>query len=150
MTKKEPRPLLDDLLGAIEPHANRGAAAPSEARLYIRGNFDAIATARDRGVAWPQIAGALEQAGVTAADGSPLEWRTVAGLFHAERYSRGGQKQRRKPKPAQPLAQAREGTRTTPAPVKPALHEIVDDSDDDQPESEFGPISGYRTYKPKE
>lgn len=87
--------MLEEMLGALTPHANRGAAEPSAARLYIREHFETLSAARDRGISWPQIAGVLAQAGVFAADGSALEWRTVSSLFHAERYARGERRKRR-------------------------------------------------------
>ena len=74
-------------LAELRPAAG-GSASASEPRLYIRANFDEMTAARGRGVAWQQIAGLLDAAGVRGASGGALDWRQVKALFHAERYAR--------------------------------------------------------------
>jgi hypothetical protein len=123
--QKDEKRVLEDLLEGLTPQANRGAAEPSAARLYIREHFETLLAARGRGITWPQIADVLAKAGVAADDGARLEWRTVSGLFHSERYARGERRKRRTKKPgAQPQTQA---PVTTPRqPIPPDL--------DDEPE----------------
>jgi hypothetical protein len=146
MTNKDTKPVLEDLLGAIQPHTNRGAAEPSEARLYIREHFNTLVAARGRGISWPQIADVLAQAGLTAADGSRLEWRTVNSLFHAERYSRG-EKRKRRPKkstatPATPAASA-----PTPQPKPKAAMAFEPIEQEDEPEKK--PLFTFRKSGPR-
>jgi hypothetical protein len=122
MTAKDAE--LADLLGAMEPHIDRGAAEPSEARQYLRDNFDTISAARDRGLTWPQITQAIvERSGVRAADGSELGWRTFKSLFHAERYSRGVKRKHRPKKPV--------------APPDPKLTQALIDAPENEPSRKF-------------
>jgi hypothetical protein len=94
---------LAHVLGAKEPYIGLGSAEPSDARQYLRDNFDTISAARDRGLTWPQITRAIvESSGVRAADGSALEWRVLKSLFHAERYSRGVKRKHRPKRPPTP------------------------------------------------
>lgn len=139
---KDERRVLEDLLGAITPHANRGAAQPSAARLYIREHFETLSAARARGITWPQIADVLAKASVTADDGTPLEWRTVSSLFHSERYARGERRKRRTKKTtgARPLTRATVSTPQTPA---------IPDPDDEPRKGAFRAISSTKTSKMK-
>jgi hypothetical protein len=115
---------LADVLGAMKPHIGLGAAEPSEARQYLRDNFDTISTARDRGRTWLQITRAIvESSGVRAADGSALEWRVLKSLFHAERYSRGV---KRKHRPKRP-----------PTPADPKLTQTLIDAPENEPSRKF-------------
>ena len=92
-------------LDALEP-ADRADA--SEARRYVRANFDAMTAARGRGVSWQQITDTMTAAGARAENGDPLTWRQLKSLFHTERYARGGKRKRRsaKPKARRPEAPA--------------------------------------------
>ena len=107
-------PALDDL----QPEER---AEASQARRYIRVNFDAVTAARERGVSWQQITGAMAAVGVLGMNNEPLGWRQLKSLFHTERYARGGKRKRRKAQPravqtaAPPAAAAPEPAR--PAPV---------------------------------
>jgi hypothetical protein len=92
---------LAAIFEAMEPRSERASTVPSETRAYIRANFDTIQAARQRGLTWPQITAVLTESGVKAPDGSPLQWRVLKSLFHAERYVIGGKRQRRR-KPVKP------------------------------------------------
>ena len=92
-------------LEALQPEDGGARGEVSSARLHVRENFDALVAARGRGVSWQQIVTTMNAAGVRSPDGSELDWRQVASLFHAERYARGGRRKRRlattrKPQPA--------------------------------------------------
>lgn len=104
-------------LAALEP-ADRADA--SEARRYIRANFDAMTAARGRGVSWGQITDAMTAAGVRAENGDPLTWRQLKSLFHTERYARGGKRKRRAAMPKAPRA---EQPAPAPEPQAPAAPE---------------------------
>jgi hypothetical protein len=101
---------LADALQALEPHSAR-VSEPSETRAYVRANFDTILAARERGVTWAQITKVLTDIGVKAPDGSPLQWRVLKSLYHAERYAMGGRPKRRKRKPPLPRQPAPTQTR---------------------------------------
>jgi hypothetical protein len=76
-------------LEALQPsEAPAGRAVPSDLRLNIRDNFDAITAARGRGVSWATIAVAMTRAGVRGPGGVDVGWRALKSLFHAERYER--------------------------------------------------------------
>ena len=132
MNKKDEKRVLEEMLSALTPHANRGAAEPSAARLYIREHFEALSAARDRGISWPQIAGVLAQARVFAADGSVLEWRTISSLFHAERYARGERRKRRSKKP---VSQPQQTGQPRPA-IEPTF--VADESQHDHDDHQRG------------
>jgi hypothetical protein len=139
--QKDEKRVLEDLLAAMTPHANRGAAEPSAARLYVRNHFATLSAARTRGITWPQIAYALAKAGVTATDGTQLEWRTVSSLFHSERYARGESRKRRTKKPvAPPLAPApthRQTSTTTQQPRDAVAFDPDDGAPGDKPPPKF-------------
>jgi hypothetical protein len=98
MTTKPP---LADVLRALGPGPVSSRTEPSETRRHIRENFVAITEARERGVSWPVIAKAMADAGVRSPGGGDLDWRTLKGLYHAERYSQGQRaKSRARAKPA--------------------------------------------------
>jgi hypothetical protein len=87
----------------MTPPIGGQSGQPSEARQYLRNNFDTISTARDLGRTWSQITRAVvESSGVRAADGSTLKWRALSSLFHAERYRRGVQRKNRPKRPPSP------------------------------------------------
>ena len=106
-------------LEALEP-ADRADA--SEARRYIRANFDAMTAARGRGVSWQQITDTMTAAGVRAENGDPLTWRQLKSLFHTERYARGGKRTRRTAKPKAPRA-GQPAPAPRPEPPAPAAPE---------------------------
>ena len=97
---------LAAMFEAMEPRSERASTVPSETRAYIRANFDTIQAARQRGLTWPQITAVLIESDVKAPDGSPLQWRVLKSLFHAERYVIGGKRQRRKPVKPPPKQQS--------------------------------------------
>lgn len=108
----------------LQPRPGAAKAEPSEPRLHIREHFDAMASARGRGVSWQQIAAAMAAAGVRGAGAAELGWRQVKSLFHAERYARGEKRKRRKPAPKPPKAgtpapaeRAAKASRPAPAPA---------------------------------
>jgi hypothetical protein len=107
---------LRDRLAAIVPTPRTGLDA-SQARQHIRADFDAITDARKREVTWQQIAQAIAEVGIRAEDGSKLEWRAVMGLYHAERYLRGGRPKRRARKPPESAPSASAPAPSTPAPA---------------------------------
>jgi hypothetical protein len=123
-------------------------AHPSALRLYIRDNYPSLVAARDRGVSWQQIAEVMAAAGVRAPDGSPLTWRRLAVLFHAERYDKDP---KRKRKAARRRATRREaGVSTSALPDAPSAPPPVPPS---PPVAAGDPdlarrLSGIRTLTP--
>ena len=96
MDEKQDDDGLRDMLAGLapEPHARR--SVPTDLRKRIRDDYDAIQAARQREVTWQQITLAMVKAGVRASDGSEPSWRTVMSAYHAERYTRGEKRQRRR------------------------------------------------------
>jgi hypothetical protein len=87
-------------LAELQPEPG-GKVEASEARLYIRANFDEMTAARDRRVTWQQIAEVMKRAGVVRQPGAPLDWRQVKALYHAEKYARDeAAKRAANPKPS--------------------------------------------------
>lgn len=108
----------------LQPRPGAAKAEPSKPRLHIREHFDAMTSARGRGVSWQQITAAMAASGVRGAGATGLGWRQVKSLYHAERYARGEKRKRRKPTPKPlkaeanaPAGQAAEAPRPVPAPT---------------------------------
>jgi hypothetical protein len=114
-------------LPALDELQPEDRAEASEARRYIRANFDAMTAARDRGVSWHQITDTMAAAGVGGANAEPLGWRQLKSLYHTERYARGGKRKRRKVQPKAKAATPVSPTRpevpepSTVAPMRPEV-----------------------------
>lgn len=137
--KDDERDLAARLAGLTPASRPRDASA---VRKAIRRTFDAITQARGRGVTWQQIAETLAADVVQASDSTVPTEHEVRTLFHAERYARGGKRQRRRkgeapavtppsPRPAKappappPLSLAEEEADTPPSTsdlFRPAAH----------------------------
>jgi hypothetical protein len=122
---------------AMQPRRDRKSTEPSEARAYIRANFDTIQSARQRGLTWAQITEALINAGVKAADGSPLQWRMLKSLFHAERYATRGERRKRRTKKRGAQSRSPDPPATTQQPRDAVPFDPNDGAPDDKPRPKF-------------
>lgn len=132
---------------SLSPPPPRQDHSPARERINIA--FDEITEAKKRGVTWQQFADLMNADGLRMANGEPLTADLIRSLYHSERYARGQPKKRKsvaraKAKPAQAMPPAQPVTSPGPTPAPKASD---DDDDYEPPKPEFGPITGYRTYK---